>query len=313
MSGIVFLIIDGDKPIALIDSAKDVSFTRCRFEGLVDKPTTINSGNTIVITSKAVKSKNINFVECDFYKGSSAVVIDSTLGINNVVFDRCTFSNVFQGIYATSNVTSTMGVRVTNSAFDIVSRQGILSSTKVDGVVSAFNIFLNVGNSYTATPISPVIEFGGNLSYSMADVITRSMENDVAITAVQHTGNNNISTNAVSAVRLGNTYQTIGRSILFNDSSINYIPLTNKYQQGIINYSINRNDKLRTGTMRFVTNILSGTAEFHDTYSELDTVGIEMSVEVNSDSGIPEPYIICIADNSGTPSTITYDIKSLTN
>jgi hypothetical protein len=206
-----------------------------------------------------------------------------------------------------------MGVRVTNSAFDIVSKHGIVTDTNADGVVSAFNVFLNVGNNYTTTPITPVIKFAGNLSYSMADVITRSMENDVTIAAVQHTGNNSISTNAVSAVRLGNAYQTIGRSILFNDSSINYIPLTNKYQQGIINYSINRNDNLRTGTMKFATNIISGTTEFHDSYSELDTVGVEMSVEVNSNSGQPEPYIICIADNSGTPSTITYDIKSLTN
>jgi hypothetical protein len=220
---------------------------------------------------------------------------------------------VYQGIYATSNVSSTTGIRVTNSAFDMVSKHGILTDAQTDGVVSAFNIFLNVGNNYTTTPISPVIEFAGNISYSMADVITRSMENDSAITAVKHTGNNSISTNAVSAVRLGNAYQTIGKSILFNNASINYIPLTNKYQQGTINYSINRNDNLRTGTMKFATNITSGTTEFHDSYSELSTVGIEMSVEVNSDSGIPEPYIICIADNSGTPSTITYDIKSLTN
>ena len=321
MSGIVFRRIDGAKPIALIDSAKDVSFARCRFEGFVDKPTSVNLGHTVVITSKTVKSKNINFVECDFYKGSSAVVIDNTLGISNVVFDRCTFSNVYQGIYATNSVSSeemgnvspTMGLRVTNSAFDIVSKQGIVTDTHVDGVVSAFNVFLNVGNNYTTTPVSPVIEFAGNLSYSMADVITRSMENDVAITAVQHTGNNSVSTNAVSAVRLGNAYQTIGRSILCNDASINYIPLTNKYRQGVINYSIERNDKLRTGTMRYATNIIASTTEFHDSYSELDSVGVELSVEVNSDSGTPEPYIICIADNSGQPSTITYDIKSLTN
>lgn len=313
MSGIVFRRINGAKPVALIDSAKDVSFTRCRFEGLVDKPTTVSSGHSIVITSKAVNSKNINFVECDFYKGSSAAVIDGTLGINNVIFDRCTFSNVYQGIYATSNVTSTMGVRVTNSAFDFVAQQGIATGENADGVVSAFNVFLNVGNNYTATPVSPVIEFAGNLSYSIGDVITRSMENDVTITAVQHTGNNSVSTNAVSAVRLGNAYQTIGRSVLFNDSSINYIPLTNKYRQGIINYSIERDEKLRTGTMKYTTNIIQGTTEFHDSYSELEPVGVEMTVEVNSDSGVPEPYILCIADNSGQPSTITYDIKSLTN
>jgi hypothetical protein len=65
--------------------------------------------------------------------------------------------------------------------------------------------------------------------------------------------------------------------------------------------------------MKFATNIITSTAEFHDSYSELDSVGVELSVEVNSDSGIPEPYIICIADNSGMPSTLTYDIKSLTN
>jgi hypothetical protein len=65
--------------------------------------------------------------------------------------------------------------------------------------------------------------------------------------------------------------------------------------------------------MKYVTNITTGLAEFHDSYSELDSIGVEMSVEVNSDSGTPAPYIICIADNSGQPSTITYDIKSLTN
>jgi hypothetical protein len=139
------------------------------------------------------------------------------------------------------------------------------------------------------------------------------MSDDIAVTAVQYTGNNSISTNATSAVRLGNAYQTIGRSVIFNDASINYIPLTNRYRQGVINYSIERNDNLRTGTMKFTTNITSGVTEYHDSYSEINPVGVELTVEVNAQSGFPEPYMLCIADNSGFPSTMTYDIKSLTN
>jgi hypothetical protein len=313
MSGIVFRRINGAKPVVLIDSAKDVSFTRCRFEGLSDKPSFAGDGHSVVITSKAAKTKNINFSECDFYKGSSAVKIDSTLGINNVVLDRCTFANLYQGISANSNVSSTLGIRVTSSAFDYISTQGIVTTANVEGVVSAFNVYLNVGNNYSSNPSTPVIQFDGNLSYSIADVITRNMSDDIAVTAVQYTGNNSISTNATSAVRLGNAYQTIGRSVIFNDASINYIPLTNRYRQGVINYSIERNDNLRTGTMKFTTNITSGVTEYHDSYSEINPVGVELTVEVNAQSGFPEPYMLCIADNSGFPSTMTYDIKSLTN
>jgi len=313
MQGITFKSSIPNIPVARIDSAKSVEFTQCKFEGLTDSPLFPISNRGVLVTSVAAASNSIYFSECDFYKTGIAAEVVSTIGVNNIAFDRCTFANVFQGIQVSSNDVSTVSIRITNSVFDNISEHAIKTGNTVNGVVSAFNTYLNVGYNYnpTGVAITPVIEFGGDINYSIADIMTRTAENNLIVPAIKYDSEYSISTEATDVSRMGHSYQTVGKSVLIQDSSTNLIPLSPKYRAGLITYSVERDDTIRSGTLKFSMNPATDQAEFHDSYSESSPVGVDLTIEYNSNSGISQPYIICVADASGQPSAVTYDIKSL--
>jgi hypothetical protein len=313
MWGITFRSSVPDIPLAIIDSAKSVEFTRCRFEGLTDSPVGPGNDRAVLITSVAATSKTTYFSECDFYKTGIAAEVVSTIGIDDIAFDRCTFANVYQGIQVSSANVSTVSIRITNSVFDNIAAHAIRTDNTVNGVVSAFNTYLNIGSNYDPTGISitPVIDFGGDINYSIADIITRTAENNLIVPAIKHDSEYSISTDATNVSRMGHSYQTVGKSVLIEDSSTNLIPMSPKYRAGLITYSIERDDTIRSGTLKFSMNPTTDQAEFHDSYSESSPVGVDLTIEYNSNSGTSQPYIICVADASGQPSAVTYDIKSL--
>jgi len=312
VSGIKFKSLVNYIPIGILDSVKMVKFDRCRFEGIEDSP-----GDTparcIDITSLVSNTKTVHFSECDFYNNSLAVNILNDMGMSDIAFDRCTFANIYQGLNIKSNVSSIMGVRITNSVFDNISSQAIVTESSVKGVVSAFNTFLSIGYQYLPAggPITSVVEFNGDSSYSMADIFARSAEDNVVIPSIVHRGEFSISTNAADSIRFGNTYQVIGKTVMMENASANFIPMVDKYRAGIIDYTIERDATLRSGTIQFSMNAVDGTVTFKDSYSESEDTGVDVTVEFNSSTGSAKPYILCIADARGAASAITYDVKSL--
>jgi hypothetical protein len=60
-------------------------------------------------------------------------------------------------------------------------------------------------------------------------------------------------------------------------------------------------------------NTVTKKSEYHDSYTETDTVGADVTVEFNSQLNQVKPYIICISDARGSSLAMTYDVKSLFN
>jgi Pectate lyase superfamily protein len=313
MSGISFEIESINTPVGIIDSTKGALFHRCQFAGSNPSPSSINNSRGILLTSRVSGTDSIHFTECNFTRSDVGIEINNATAMYDIVVDKCAFANVYQGINVSSNVSTTVAMRVTNSVFSSVAQQGIVTSANVHGVVSAFNTYLNVGNRFDlqTPPVSHVIEFGGNLSYSIADIITRTPEADALIESIKHHSPVAVSTHAGSNMRFGDTYQTIGKSVIVTNSSTNLIPLSTRYKKGIIDYSIERNTVHRSGSIKFSFNPSNQKFEFHDSFVETDQTGVDMSVEYNSSTGLLSPYIICIVDNLGFPAVVTYDIKSL--
>jgi hypothetical protein len=314
MRGITFKTDIPGIPLVVVDSAKDVTFHRCQFEGKETTRTMPGNSCGVKITSLASSTGSIFFSECDFTKSSAAALIFNDEGISEVVFDRCTFYDLFQGIDVFGNVQQVVGVKVISSVFDLVSAQGIRTRANVDGVVSSFNTFLNVGNSQNAdqSPASPVIQFGGNVSYSIGDIFTRTIDNDVIVPTVLSENGSVASTHFANEMRFGNTYQVVGKSVVVNNNSVNYIPIPAKYKSGIIDYSLERNNTVRSGTLKFSLDKNINNFDYYDSYTESDPTGVDVSVEYSPLPGPnTSPYIICVADSRGQPSVLTYDIKSL--
>lgn len=315
MAGITFRTEIGNTPIGIVDSAKRVKFDRCKFEGPLNSHTFgITQSQGVRISSVISSAESVHFNDCDFTNTAVAIAVTSQTGISDISVDKCTFSNVYQGINVDHHQISTVGLRVTNSVFDKIGSHAIKTTANVDGVVSAFNVFLtNVGKNYlpSAPPITPVIEFGGNLNYSFADVFSRSESESLIIPPLKH-GTMSISTDLTNSVRLGNSYQTIGKSFIVVNDGYTFIPLPQNIKVGKIDYSLERNNRYRSGTIKFSLNSTTEKFEFHDSYSESDFIGVNLSVEYYSDGVAPSlPHIICEAEDSGYDSVITYDIKSM--
>jgi hypothetical protein len=310
VSGITFKSDVANIPIGLVDSAKGVVFDKCRFEGVTEEPTSTTSSRGVRITSAITGTSGIYFNECDFYQTGIAADISNIVSIENITFDKCTFSDLFQGVKVVSETGNVLGIRITSSVFNKIGAQGIVTSTESVGVVSSLNTFINVGHNYDIenNPATPVIEFQGNSSYSFGDIITRSIEHDAVIPAIRQGVNKSIiTTDASNSVKLGHTYLSIGKSIIAANNTTNFIPLPSRYRHGVVNYSIERNNEHRFGMIKFGLNPTTQGFEFHDSYTETGTTGVEMSIEYSSS----KPYIICAVDGSGLPLTFNYDIKSL--
>jgi hypothetical protein len=301
-------------PVGDIDSTKGAYFNRCQFVG----PTVATTANTSVgvsISSEVSSTRNVHFIECDFNQFGKVVDISAKEGIvSDIVIDRCTISNSFKGIVAEAGNVSIQSIRVTNSVFASIAEEALVTDANVSRVTSAFNTYTEVGKSYS--PSMPagthVIDFGGNLCYSIADMIDRSAEDEVYFESVKHRTGTSVSTHSGNHFRFGNTYQTIGRSVILPNATTNYIPISTRYKSGIIDYTIERGGFYRTGTVKFSFSTAFQTFDFHDSFTETHSTGVDLTVEYNSSlTGILKPYIICILANLATDAVFTYDIKTL--
>jgi hypothetical protein len=196
--------------------------------------------------------------------------------------------------------------------FASVAREALVTNANVSRVTSAFNTYTLIGKTYSpsAPAVSHVIDFGGSLCYSIADMIDRSPTDELYYDSVMHRNDTSVSTHSAGHFRFGNTYQTIGKSIILLNLSTNLIPLNTKYKSGIIDYSIERAASFRVGTVKFSFNSATQKFDFHDSYTETDNVGVDLTIEYNNSSGSLKPYIICIVADLASSAIITFDIKS---
>ena len=262
----------------------------------------------------STRSKAAYFNECDFANASTLVELTNTNLINNFQFDKSTFSHAFHGIKTNSNAKIVSGLRITNSVFANIAQQALVTDSNIDGVVSAFNTFTNVGQNYqiNSSPITPVLEFFGNVNYSFADIFTRSEEQISNVPNIKHHNKSNFSTDITSAIRYGNSFQTIGKTKILKDSSANFILLPDNLKQGFIDYMVERGTSIRSGKINynFKNNL---DVEFHESFTEVGNSGLTINIEYRTFDGNSKPYIICVNDSAGYQSAFTYDVKSLSN
>jgi hypothetical protein len=319
-------------------------------------------------------------------------IIDNKL-VEEVVFDRCTFTDLFQGIAVHSSKSFTvMGLRVTNSIFDAISTYAILVTDNIAGVTSSLNTYLNVGTGFTSntvvplgyplprysirgdspvsdilvsnvaagdtinfnitsvdpaetftysvetwiggsnignllaqlpaefappinnhTPITPVIKFGGNGSFSFGDFFFRTPDDDYFVDTVEHAASDIISFDTTSALKYGDRYQTIGRSLVVQPNTINFIPLLSKFFGGKIDYRVERFARYRTGTVTFTVDPLNLIVCWRDSYTEVHPTNITVEMEYSnflSQTIVKRPILIIKSTSNDGPAIITYDVKS---
>lgn len=305
-----------DIDIGRLESVVMTTFTRCRFIGPRTAPLTDTNSAAVRITSSYLDTQRIHFLDCDFGGLSQGAAINETVSTRDINFDHCTFSNLYQGITATTSQTSVnnKAIRVTNSIFDAIYAHGLVTSVNIHGVASTNNIFLNVGRIQTGSPVYPIIVFGGRYSYSLGDAFNRPNGDDSGPLTVEHQSQFSMSVDLDATMKIGATYQTAGQTISLPNQSVIRIPLLPRFVHGIIDYSIERNFVHRTGTIKFSVNTTAMTVQYRDNYSQDSDQGVIIDMEYASVAEfglLSRPVLKIMTDNNGSAATLTLDTKSL--
>jgi len=317
--------------ILLVEAATQVAFTNVTFLGPFTTATDINTVSDARISCVKFSSpgqyicNQINFDNCRF--SGTTYGFDADVVIQGATISNSYFDAMYRGIILD---TSPTGVRMVHNTFDRIYTQGI----QIVGAtlnVSAYNIFYDVGNHYTTSPVTAatsVISITSDNNVSMGDMFERTTAQSATYPRVLLGSTGSIAfgmntskigyvisgvanTTIANQLNLGQYVRTTGVvSTLANAAATSTLFTVDSSATGIrafqMDYTITRSTTYRTGTIT----IVSGTTfSFTDDYAENASTGFVLS----STEATPGLVTVSYADGTptGTAGSITYSITHL--
>ena len=304
--------------VALLSSAQHVHFDDVKFKGNLTLPTTVTDAkaNVLVESTAVLISQHITFENCYFTNNTFGLELD--YNCRSIVINTSYFDELFKGIKVGENLTGSSpqdegprGLKVSHSQFDRVSNSAIHTYSTIKHVVSAFNYFYEVGNTYNGAgnQTAPVIQFASAGNYSIGDHFERNDTDDLVQPRIQ---SNNLSSYGIIAdhsIQYGAHRQEAGKSVtLLDNTTTTTTGITladSKYTHGaIIDYSIVRGTTYRTGTLR----IGHGTSVgYSDDFSEDSSTGVTLTVTFATNTST----INYATTSTGSNATMKYSIRYL--
>lgn len=257
-----------DISILLVEQAHHCTFSNVGLYGAVDSPSDIGAATHgfSATSTPVLQSYAIAFDKCSFAGTTYSVVLDDD--VQNIVFNACDFSEHYIGFKIGQDTGvdpliqyGPRSVRVTNSLFKRIARNGIIVYTPVHGFSSAFNFFQDVGNQYAGSgnPASPVITFESTDNTSFGDYFERPDADDKQFSRVSNTGSPTL-VQYPSELRMGSLRQSFGGELELSANAFSTSTgITFDYsvsQSYTMDYTIEHDGNYRHGTMRIVgTNV----------------------------------------------------------
>ena len=303
-----------------VDSAKDVRFVRCKFQGTYTAGgiDVANSKGVTVQSTNALKCSNIIFDACIFTK--FARLVDFDYDLTSAKFINCDFSVGYYGAYigddtdgASNGLTAgPSNVQFIASTWSNIGQNAIRVDAQgtIRNIVSAGNWYASdIGNNFegydqdNGNEVS-VIEFTADECASRFDYFERSSLRDTALVPLKDVDGVAIVDKSVKQFTMANNQSaavTTGIQLrATNGTSV------------VIKYKIDRGAHSRTGTLTIVGK--EGTAPtFNDDYEETTDIGVELTVDVdNLDSTAGnETFIVKYTTTNDTTATFDYQITEI--
>lgn len=298
--------------VFLVQDATQCYFDSVNFVGplsTTDIATNISSDNIAGVRFASTTSlvcSQINFDKCYFSGLTYGINTDQELA--SVTVSNSRFSALYQGIVLGSGAPvngGATGFRALQNSFNLIYAQGIIYDL-VSMNASANNIFYDVGNSYTGSPVTAIVEFGNDNNVSMCDMFERSYTDSQVQPRILINGG---AVTTVTEMQLGRYTRQSGRTFTLSNNVSNQTITTincNQVRAFRMDYTIVRDTNVRTG-MLLVAADSTTTFGSDDTYAENTPTGITISV-TQSTSTISIKYS---STNTGLTGTLTYSISHL--
>ena len=269
-------------------------------------PGTTNIAGVRFASTGSIVCNTITFDKCRF--SGSTYAVNTTAAVSGITVSNSRLDTLYQGIVLEGG--DPQGFRAVHNLFDDIFNEGIIYND-VSLNVSAYNIFLNVGNDIGGSPTTPVIRFGNDNNVSIGDLFERSDGDNNIEPRVEITSSSAVE--GGTGLQLGRYSQDSGRTFtLANNQSAQAIFTVNSLQiHGFrIDYTIVRSVGVRHGTM-FVVGQDTGdsalTVSYTDDYVENLDCGITLSA-TQSGNFITVRYS---STNTGIAGTLTYTLIHL--
>ena len=304
--------------VGLITSAQHVHFDDVKFKGNLTLPTTVTDAksNIHVESTAVLLTEHVTFDNCYFTNNTFGIEID--YNCRNIVVQNSYFDALFKGAKIGESLTGSSpqdegprGFKICGSYFDRISNIAIHTYTSIKHVVSAYNYFYEVGNTYNGAgnETAPVILYSSGGNFSIGDQFERNDTDDLNQPRLSIDNISNYGIIADNSVQYGAHRQEAGFSVTLSDNtsttSTGITLADSKYTHGaIIDYSIVRGTTYRTGTLR----IGHGTSVgYSDDFSEDSATGVTLTVTFASNTST----INYATTSTGSNAIMKYSIRYL--
>jgi hypothetical protein len=248
----------------------------------------------------------ITFDKCKFFGLTYGINTDQQT--QSVTVSNSKFDTLYQGIVLGAGTPvngGPTGFRATYNMFDNVYTEGIVYDA-VSLNVSAYNIFYDVGNEFTSSPVTSIILFGNDNNVSIADMFERNDTDAATEARVSVTG---AAGTTGTQLQIGRYARENGRSATLADNQATtsiFTTNTDTIKAFQMTYTIIRDTATRFGVLTVATNS-SAVFNSNDSYTENISTGITLTV-----SQVGQVVSVNYSSTStGLSGTLTYSLAHL--
>ena len=303
-----------------IDCAKDVRFSRCKFQGTYaagGADASTSKGVTVRSTS-ALRSSNIVFDSCIVTK--FARLIDLDYDVTSVRFINCDFTVGYYGAYVgddtdgSSNglILGPSNVQFISNTWSSIGQNAIRVDAQgtIKNIISMANWYSSdVANNFEGYDQDngnevPVIDFQADECASDQDYFERSDLRSSSLVPLKDVDGVAIVDKKIKKITLADNQSAITTGIRVSASSGTAV---------IVKYKIERGTDFRTGTFTVIGK--EGTApSYNDDYEETGDVGVTLTVDadaLDSTAGNETFDINYATTSTGSAATMDFQVTEI--
>ena len=303
-----------------IDCAKDIRFSRCKFQGTyaAGGADVTNSKGVTVTSTTALRSSNIIFDSCIVTK--FARLVDLDYDATSVRFINCDFTTGYYGAYigddtdGSSNglILGPSNVQFISSTWATIGQNAIRVDAQgtVRNIISMANWYSSdIGNNFEGYDQDngnevPVIDFQADECASEQDYFERSDLRSSSLVPLKDVDGVAMVDKKIKKITLADNQSAVTTGIRVSASSGTAV---------IVKYKIERGSDFRTGTFTIVGK--EGTAPSHnDDYEETGDVGVTLTVDadaLDSTAGNETFDVNYATTSTGTAATMDFQITEI--
>jgi polygalacturonase len=299
--------------VFLVEDATQCYFDSVNFVGpltaadIIATPSADNIAGVRFASTISLVCNQITFDKCRFQGLTYGINTDQE--INSVTVSNGAFVTLYQGISLGTGAPvngGATGFRAVQNLFDEIYSEGIVYDA-VDLNVSAYNVFYDVGNQYSSSPVTPVILFGNDNNVSISDMFERDDVDAQIEPRVEVTGS---ATTTGTQIQVGHYARENGRIFTLADNQSNqtiFTTDTSTIKAYEMTYTIIRDTVVRFGTLVVTAGSVSPAVSYADEYTEDASSGITLSVTRSGDV----VSVLYSSTSTGLSGTITYSLARL--